>query len=150
MKPASSCKLWSDLRWKSSKEDGENFSQFWFIHKNWIERATRPKYIGIGGRVLAAFFIHVWFDVRGVPDQFFFCHPVTLESICYRTRAKRLINKGNTTGGLRRNIIQNGLKVILVFCALHFWVHISVPPVQIFLSPPVVLPSFISRFALVR
>ena len=35
-------------------------------------------------------------------DQIFFCDPVVLESICYRTRAKRLINKDNTTGGLRK------------------------------------------------
>ena len=31
----------------------------------------------------------------------FFCYPVVLESICYRTRAKRLINISNTTRGLR-------------------------------------------------
>ena len=30
----------------------------------------------------------------------FFCDPVVLESICHRTSAKQLINKGNTTGGL--------------------------------------------------
>ena len=35
-------------------------------------------------------------------DQFFFCDPVVLESICHSTRAKRLINEGNTTGGLRK------------------------------------------------
>ena len=34
------------------------------------------------------------------PD--FLCDPVALQSICYRTRAKRLINKGNTTGGLKK------------------------------------------------
>ena len=27
------------------------------------------------------------------PDQIFFCDPVILESICYRTRANRLINE---------------------------------------------------------
>ena len=32
----------------------------------------------------------------------FFCDPVVLESICYCKRAKRLINKDNTTGGLRK------------------------------------------------
>ena len=31
-----------------------------------------------------------------------FYYPVVLESICYRLRAKRLINEGNTTGGLRK------------------------------------------------
>ena len=35
-------------------------------------------------------------------DQIFFCDPVVLESICYRTRAKRLINDRKTTGGLRK------------------------------------------------
>ena len=35
-------------------------------------------------------------------DQFYFCNPVALKSICYCTRAKRLINKANTTGGLRK------------------------------------------------
>ena len=35
-------------------------------------------------------------------DQIFFCNPVVIESICYRTRAKRRINEGNTTGGLRK------------------------------------------------
>ena len=33
---------------------------------------------------------------------FFYLGPVVLESICYRTRAKRLINKINTTGGLKK------------------------------------------------
>ena len=32
----------------------------------------------------------------------FFCDPVVLESICYCKRAKRLINKDNTTRGLRK------------------------------------------------
>ena len=35
-------------------------------------------------------------------DQIFFCDPVVSELICCRTRAKRLINEGNTTGGLRK------------------------------------------------
>ena len=35
-------------------------------------------------------------------DQIFFCDPVVLESICHHTRAKRLINEGNKTGGLRK------------------------------------------------
>ena len=34
------------------------------------------------------------------PSRFFFCDPVVLELICYRTRAKRLRNEGNTNGGL--------------------------------------------------
>ena len=34
-------------------------------------------------------------------NQIFFCDSVVLESICYCTRAKRHINEGNTTGGLR-------------------------------------------------
>ena len=35
-------------------------------------------------------------------EQKFFCDPVILELICYRTRANRLMNEGNTTGGLRK------------------------------------------------
>ena len=35
-------------------------------------------------------------------DQMYFCDPVVLEWICYRARAKRLINEGNTTGRLRK------------------------------------------------
>ena len=35
-----------------------------------------------------------------VPVQTFLSHPVVLESICYHTRVKRLINESNTTGGL--------------------------------------------------
>ena len=36
-------------------------------------------------------------------DQIFFCDPVVIESICYRMRTDRLINEGNTTGGLGKN-----------------------------------------------
>ena len=32
-----------------------------------------------------------------------FGDPAVLESICYRTRANRLINESNTTGGLKKN-----------------------------------------------
>ena len=39
---------------------------------------------------------------HAILDQIFFRDPVALESICCRTRAKRLINEGNTTGGLRK------------------------------------------------
>ena len=35
-------------------------------------------------------------------DQKIFCEPAILESICYRTRANRLINEGSTTGGLKK------------------------------------------------
>ena len=35
-------------------------------------------------------------------DQFFFFDPVVFESICYRTRGKRLMNEGYMTGGLRK------------------------------------------------
>ena len=34
--------------------------------------------------------------------NFFFFNLVVLESICYSTRAKQLINEGNTTEGLRK------------------------------------------------
>ena len=39
---------------------------------------------------------------EAILDQIFLCDPVVLESICYRTRAKRLINDSKTTGGLRK------------------------------------------------
>ena len=35
-------------------------------------------------------------------DQIFFYDPVVLESICYRTRANRLINESITISGLRK------------------------------------------------
>ena len=35
-------------------------------------------------------------------NQIVFCDSVVFESICFRTRAKRLRNNGNTTGGLRK------------------------------------------------
>ena len=38
-----------------------------------------------------------------VTVQIFFCDPVVLESICFRTRANRLINESNTTGGMGKN-----------------------------------------------
>ena len=37
-----------------------------------------------------------------LPGQKCFWDPVVIESICYLTRAKRLINEGNTTRGLRK------------------------------------------------
>ena len=37
-----------------------------------------------------------------IPVQIFLCHPVVLESICYRTKAKRLTNESNTTGGYKK------------------------------------------------
>ena len=42
-------------------------------------------------------------------DQIFFCDPVVLELICYRTRGKRLTNESNTTGGLRK--IWTGIQI---------------------------------------
>ena len=40
--------------------------------------------------------------ITNTTQPIFFCDPVVLESICYHTRAKLLINDGNTTGGLRK------------------------------------------------
>ena len=37
-----------------------------------------------------------------VPDQFFFCDPVVIESFCYRMRSNQLINESNTIGRLRK------------------------------------------------
>ena len=37
-----------------------------------------------------------------IPSKFFLSDPVVLVSTCYRTRAKRLINESNTTGGLKK------------------------------------------------
>ena len=45
---------------------------------------------------------HCFFCFILLLDQIFFCDPIVIESICYRTRAKRLINEGNTTGRLRK------------------------------------------------
>ena len=42
-------------------------------------------------------------QVAAILDQIFWCDPVVLESICYCTRAKRLINDSKTTGELRKN-----------------------------------------------
>ena len=36
------------------------------------------------------------------PVRIFLSHSVVLESICYRTRANRLINESNTTEGLNK------------------------------------------------
>ena len=112
--------------------------------------------------------------------NFFFCDPVVLELICYRTRAKRLINEGNTTGGLRKiwtgygflknyiyeryvNFIQAAKighrsflsGVFISRMCLSVWnpLHISFfckECPSIFFHHPVVLPLFISWFALVR
>ena len=38
--------------------------------------------------------------LRKYPSKFFPCNPVVMESVCYRTTAKRLLNESNTTGGL--------------------------------------------------
>ena len=43
--------------------------------------------------------------ISRILDLLFFCDLVVLESIYYRTRAKQLINEGNTTGGLRKKWI---------------------------------------------
>ena len=43
--------------------------------------------------------------------QFFFCDPVVIELICYRTRANRLINESNTNGaGRARSLFLELLK----------------------------------------
>ena len=42
------------------------------------------------------------FEEESYPTKKKFCNPVVLESICYRTRAYRLINESNTTIGLRK------------------------------------------------
>ena len=101
-------------------------------------------------------------------DQIFLWNPVVLESICYRTRAKQLINESNTTGGLIK--IWTGIPYpflyfqAYLFCApflLSLVNHesasfvgspkyVTTKPVQIFLSPPVIMLQFISRYALVR
>ena len=70
------------------------------------------------------------------PSRFFFCDLVVLEPICYRMRACQLTNESNTTGRLKKKLDGQGSRSAL--------------PVQIFMSPPVVLLSFVSRVALVR
>ena len=85
-------------------------------------------------------------------DQIFLSHPVVFESICYRTRANWPINKSNTGYFVWEVhhcyclectcfINPGPANFYCPFCAHH---------VQIFLCPPVVLPWFISRIALVR
>ena len=41
---------------------------------------------------------------RSLPPKFMFSHPVVLESICYRTTAKRLKYEGNATGKLKNTL----------------------------------------------
>ena len=45
----------------------------------------------------------------------FLCDPVVLESICYGTRAKRLINESNTTGGQIKNL--DGCRALASVCS---------------------------------
>ena len=45
--------------------------------------------------------MHVCIEVA-LLDQFFFCDPVVLESICYRTRVYRFINESNKTAWVRK------------------------------------------------
>ena len=45
---------------------------------------------------------HTRTDISKLLDQILLCDLVVLESICNRTRTKRLINDSKTTGGLRK------------------------------------------------
>ena len=90
-----------------------------------------------------------------LPVQIFFCDPVGIESICYRTRANRLINESILIAGLRKIWTGGACRYTKNFhCMLPIeeeqrWTTAYVP-VQIFFSPAVVLLSFIIRFVLVR
>ena len=58
------------------------------------------------------------------PVKIFFCNPVVLKSICYRTRANQLINESNTTGELQKK--SDGrvfFFVFVMFCLIgvHCW-----------------------------
>ena len=53
--------------------------------------------------VISHFFLLHPLYLEVCPVQIFLSHPIVLESICYRTRAKRLINESNTTGRLQKN-----------------------------------------------
>ena len=65
-----------------------------------------------------------------LPAQIFLSHPVVLELICFRTRAKRLINESNATEGLQKIWMGSTRQT----CFLAF-------PAQIFFCDPVVLES---------
>ena len=57
------------------------------------------RYTGIAKKYI---YCYRWYRGIGYLDQIFLCDPVVLESICFRTRAKRLRNESKTTGGLRK------------------------------------------------
>ena len=64
--------------------------------------------------------LNKWFDFdmsmekmqNILPVQNFLSHLVVLESISYRTRATRLINKNNTTGGLQKIWTRSSVYII--------------------------------------
>ena len=103
-----------------------------------------------------------------VLDQFFFCDPVVLESICYCTRAKQLINESNTTRWLEKKFGQDILFEVKkasvgdISCATSFnrsyrGVRLGIQLVQIFpdirsycSSLSVTLLSYASRSTLIR
>ena len=121
-----------------------------------------------------------WIAEKIGQEQIFFCNPVVLELIRYHMTANWLINENNMTGSLKKYgwvEEKRELSSWLIYTtanpgknwpgrfaclkevkqARKVWresrtslkVDFTVP-VQIFLSSSVVLPSFISRFALVR
>ena len=46
--------------------------------------------------------LEILMPVEIITSPIFFCDPVVLELLCYRTRANRLRNESATTGGLRK------------------------------------------------
>ena len=49
-------------------------------------------------------------EVPDLLDQFFFCDPVVIKTICCRSRAKRMINESNMTGWVEK--IWTGIKTL--------------------------------------
>ena len=75
--------------------------------------------INFQSKTLFPFFFFFFFFFF-VLDQIFFRDPIVLESICYRTRAKRLINDSKTTVGLRKIWTGLLLRYLLYFLILNF------------------------------
>ena len=88
-------------------------------------------------------------------DQIFFCDPVALESICYRTRAKRLINESNTTGGRKkiwtgRSVFGPYLKKIFQKweCQKNVATRRRPTTTSLIITWPLVAPMYVCKFAL--
>ena len=95
----------------------DQFQYDWIVEKIWTSNEHNNDYcdktlhmsmtkftINWDGKNPSNFFPVIFINRFTVAllDQIFFSDPVIFESICYRTRAKQLINESKTTGGLRK------------------------------------------------